>query len=343
MLVDAMMTPAALTSTEAAARTLQECGFGGVVLTETSRSALLGSTAVALGSPGLRVSTGVAVAFPRTPMVAAGAAWELAEATGGRFRLGLGTQVRAHVERRYAATFDPPGPRLEEYVRAVRAAFAAFRGEGPLDFQGRWWSMSLLPAAWSPGAIDVPDPPVDVAAVNPWMLRMAGRVADGVHVHPLNHPRYLRGTVLPSVAEGARAAGRDAGEVEVIVPVFSVVGDDEAERARWRELARMQLAFYGSTPNYAFLFDELGAAGTTAALRERQKAGDLAGMAEVVGDDLLAEFVVEGTWDELAGALVDRYGGLASRLVLYFANPALADEATLARFGEVARRVEGRA
>ena len=105
----------------------------------------------------------------------------------------------------------------------------------------------------------------------------------------------------------------------------------------------MQLAFYGSTPNYAFLFDQLGAAGTTTALREHQKAGDLAGMAEVVGDDLLAEFVVEGTWDSLAGALVDRYVGLASRLVLYFANPSLADGVTMARFGEVARRIEGRA
>lgn len=339
MLVDAMMTPRAVPATAAAAADIQRSGFGGVVLTETSRSALLGATAVALGAPGLRVGTGVAVAFPRTPMVTAGAAWELAEATQGRFRLGLGTQVRAHVERRYAATFDPPGPRLEEYVGAIRAVFAAFRGD-PLSFEGRWWPMSLLPAAWSPGPIDEPDPPVDVAAVNPWMLRMAGRCADGVHVHPLNHGEYLATVVGPEIAAGAAEVGRDADDVQLIVPVLTVVGDDEDERGRWRELARMQVAFYGSTPNYAFLFDQLGADGTTPALRERQKAGDLAGMASVIDDELLAEFVVEGSWAELPGALVDRHGGQASRLVLYFADPALSDEATMHRFGEVAREVE---
>jgi probable F420-dependent oxidoreductase len=338
MLVEAMLTPSALQRTARGARAVADCGIGGIVLTETSRSALIGSATAALGTD-LRVSTGVAVAFARSPMVTAGAAWELQEATGGRFRLGLGTQVRAHVERRYAATFDPPGPRMAEYIRAVRAVFAAFRGE-PLDFGGRWWSMDLLPGPWSPGPIEQPDPPVDVAAVNPWMLRMAGELADGVHVHPLNHDRYLRGTVVPEVAAGADRAGRDPAEVDLIVPCFTVVGDDHEERARWRELARLQVAFYGSTPNYSFLFDQLGAVGTTTELRRHQKAGDMSAMAAVVGDDLLAHFVVEGTWDELPGELVRRYGDTASRVVLYFADPLSVDSATMERFGRVAREVE---
>lgn len=334
-----MTSPMPLVQMGPAARRVRDAGFCGLVLTETSRSAYLGAAAAAVAAPGLHLATGVAVAFARSPMITAGAAWELAEATSGRFRLGLGTQVRAHVERRFAAEFDPPGPRLAEYVRAVRAVFAAFRGDEVLDFEGRWWSMSLLPDAWSPGPIDAPDPPIDVAAVNPWMLRMAGEVADGVHVHALNHRRYLTGTVVPRVAEGARRGGRELSEVELIVPCFTVVGDDERERSRWRELARMQVAFYGSTPNYAFIFEQLGAPETTAALRERQKAGDLAGMASVVDDELLGEFVVEAGWDDLAPALVQRYGDVASRVVLYFANPAVADEATMQRFGAVAARV----
>jgi probable F420-dependent oxidoreductase len=339
MLVDAMLTPSDLRRTASGALAAREAGFGGVVITETSRSAYMASTAVALGTPGLRVATGVAVAFARSPMVTAGAAWELQQATDGRFRLGLGTQVRAHVERRYASEFDPPGPRMAEYIRAVRAAFAAFRGER-LDFHGQWWSMNLLPAMWSPGPIEQADPPVDVAAVNPWMLRMAGELADGVHVHPLNHAHYLRSTVVAEVAEGAARVGRDPASVELMVPCFTVAGDDEAERSHWRELARMQVAFYGSTPNYSFIFEQLDAPETTPELRRHQKSGDLDGMAGVITDDLLSHFVVEASWDGLPAALVDRYGSIASKVVLYFADPALADERTMRRFGEVAREVE---
>ena len=339
MLVEAMLTPASLDRTAESAHVVATSGFTGVVLTETSRSAYMASTAVALAEPDLRVSTGVAVAFPRSPMVTAGAAWELQELTRGRFRLGLGTQVRAHVERRYATDFDPPGPRMAEYVEAVRAAFAGFRGE-PLDFEGQWWSMDLLPPMWSPGPIDHPDPPVDIAAVNPWMLRMAGRLADGVHVHPLNHQRYLRETVMAQVSAGAAETGRDPGSVELIVPCFTAAGDDEAERSKWREMARMQVAFYGSTPNYAFIFEQLGYPETTAEIRVEQKRGDLGAMAAVVNDEILAHFVVEGRWADMPEALVERYGSVASRVVLYFADPALADATTMANFGRVATTVE---
>ena len=155
------------------------------MVTEAGRTAYLSCAAAALAAD-IDVLTGIAVAFPRSPMVTAATAWELAETSGGRFRLGLGTQVRAHVERRYGAEFDPPGPRIRDYVQAVRACFAAFRGDAPLDHHGPFHELTLLPRMWSPGPIDVSDPPIDLAAVNPWMLRLAGELADGVHVHPLN-------------------------------------------------------------------------------------------------------------------------------------------------------------
>lgn len=337
--VDLLTLPLPLSATAELARRTREVGFDGMVVTEAGRTAFLSCGAAALAAPGLHVSTGVALAFPRSPMVTACAAWELAEATGGHFRLGLGTQVRAHVERRYASRFDPPGPRLREYVMALRAIFRAFRGEEPLSFQGEHWTFSLLPDQWSPGPIDAAEPPVDVAAVNPWMLRMAGEVADGVHVHPLNTPTYLRETVLPELATGATRSGRDPAVIQRIIPCFTVVGDDEAERRRWRHLARTQVAFYGSTPNYAFIFEQVGRPGTTEALRERQRVGDLVGMASVIDDHLLAHFVVEGTWAELPGLIVERYEGTADRVVLYFAGMARNDRRTLARFGEVAATV----
>jgi len=202
------------------ARDAAAAGFSGLVITEAGRTAYLGCAAAALAAD-LDLLTGVAVAFPRSPMVTAQVAWELADASGGRFRLGLGTQVRAHIERRYSSAFDHPGPRLQEYVEAVRAAFAAFRGDAPLDHDGRFWKLSLLPPMWSPGPIGVADPPIDVAAVSPWMLRMAGEIADGVHVHPLNTMPYLHDTVLPNLAHGARSAGRNVADLEIIVPTFA--------------------------------------------------------------------------------------------------------------------------
>ena len=317
---------------QALAKDAAAAGFSGLVVTEAGRTAYLSCAAAALAAD-IDVLTGVAVAFPRSPMVTAAAAWELAEATGGRFRLGLGTQVRAHIERRYSSAFDPPGPRLREYVQAVRAIFRAFRGEEKLAFEGRYYSFSLLPGQWSPGKIDAPDPAIDVAAVNPWMLRMAGEVADGVHVHPLNTPTYLSETVVPSAGTA----------VALIVPSFFAPGDTAEERGRWWEMARMQVAFYGSTPNYAFIFEQLGREGVTERIREPQKAGDLGGMAAVVDDDLLAHFCVAGRWDEMSDRLVARYGGVATRVVSYFAGMAWArDHAALGRWGEVARDVMAR-
>ncbi len=320
-----------LRTAQALAVDAERAGFDGIVVTEGGRTAYLTCVAAALASQ-LDLATGVAVAFPRTPMVTAQVAWELAEASGGRFRLGLGTQVRAHVERRYSAEFSPPGPRLREYVMAVRACFQAFRGAAPLEFEGEYWSMNLLPPTWSPGPLDVPNPAIDVAAVNPWMLRMAAEVADGIHVHPLNTPTYLETTVVPA-----------AGSAELIIPAFTAPGDTSDEQEQWRARVRAQVAFYGSTPNYGFIFEQLGREGTTDRIRERMRAGDLDGMAAVIDDELFEHFCVSGTFADVADGLVARYGGLANRLVLYSAGTAWQqDRARFGAWGEMARDVAAR-
>ena len=326
-----------LRAVQGLARHAQATGHGGLVITEAGRTAYLSCAAAALAAE-IDILTGIAVAFPRSPTVTASIAWELADASGGRFRLGLGTQVRAHIERRYGAQFDPPGPRMRDYLLAVRACFAAFRGEAPLDHHGEFYELTLLPAMWSPGPIQFPDPPVDLAAVNPWMLRLAGTVADGVHIHPLNTNEYLQKTALPQLAAGAHEVKRSLDDFEVIVPAFLVVGDDDDERTRWRELARMQVAFYGSTPNYQFIFDQLGHEGITARLRTHQKANDIPAMAGVITDELLAHFIVEGNWDTIYDAIVDRYDGVATRVVNYFGAMAWReDPRSLDRWEPIAR------
>lgn len=305
------------------ARQVEAAGFSGMLFTETSATPWMTIAAAAMAAPKLSFSTGIAVAFPRSPMVSAAIAWELADNTEGRFRLGLGSQVKAHVDRRYGSDFDPPGPRLKDYVAAVKACFRAFRGEESLSHDGPYYQLSLLPDAWKPRGHDHGHIKVDISAVGPYMTRAAGEVADGIHVHPLHSLRYLDEVLAPRVSEGAARAGRDAESIDLIVPVFTIVGDSDEEREVLKRSAKSQIAFYGSTRNYGFQFDMLGFEGTSARLNERLKAGDVAAMADLITDDMLEHYAVTATWDELGSRLVDRYRGKAARLVMYQAEESL--------------------
>lgn len=335
-----MVSPQPWADIAARARAVEAAGFSGMLFTETSQTPWMSIAAAAQAAPSLQFSTGIAVAFPRSPMIAASLAWELAGNTGGRYRLGLGSQVKAHVERRYGAAFDPPGPRLRDYVEAVKACFRAFRKEGPLDHDGPFYRLTLLPAAWAPAPHPHGDIRVDVSAVGPWMCRMAGEVADGIHVHPFHSVHYLHHRLLPAVAAGAERAGRSPGDVQLTIPVFAVPGDTESDRAPLLQVARQQIAFYGSTRNYAFQFDDLGFDGTSARLNEKLKSGDTAGFAATITDEMLAQFAVVATWDDMAAALLERYRGVAARLVMYLASTSIdRDPGTLEKWGEIARRV----
>jgi probable F420-dependent oxidoreductase len=288
----------------------------------------------------LELSTGIAVAFPVSPMIAASIAWELAGNTGGRFRLGLGSQVRAHVERRYGADFDPPGPRMRDYVLAVKDALAAFRGEEKLDHHGPYYELTLLPGQWKPPPHEHGHIKVDVSAVGPWMTTMAGEVADGVHVHPLHSAHYLEHRLVPAVRTGAERAGRTLDDVDLLVPAFIVPGDSPEEREPLVRRARTQIGFYGSTKNYAFQFDDLGFEGTSARLNECLKAGDLDGLADTITDEMLDHFALIAPWDEIADRIVERYGGVAERVISYLTvEDVTRNPEHLDRWAEVARAV----
>ncbi len=321
---DLMVGPSRWSDAADLARKTEEAGFSGMMFTETGQTPWMSIAAAAMAAPSLTYSTGIAVAFPVSPMVAASVAWELADNTGGQFRLGLGSQVKAHIERRYGMEFDPPGPRMRDYLRAVQASLAAFRGDEKLAYDGPYYKLSLLPDQWRPPMHEHVDIKVDVSAVGPWMTKMAGAVADGVHVHPLHSLHYLDQRLFPAVEAGAEEAGRDPSEVDLLIPAFIVPGDTTEEREFLAQRARTQIGFYGSTRNYAFQFDDLGYEGTSAKLNDRLKAGDVEGMAATITDEMLDTYAIVGPWDEIADRIIDRYAGRAERVISYLTQVDLA-------------------
>jgi probable F420-dependent oxidoreductase len=280
---------------------LEGLGYDGIWTTETRHDPFLPLALAGAATSRVTLGTAIATAFTRSPWVTAVAAWDLQRLSRGRFVLGLGTQVRAHNERRFSVPFEAPGSKLRELVEALRHIWGAFQGEHRLRFRGRFYRHDLVTPFFDPGPLDVGPPPVYLAAVTPAMYRIAGEVADGVHVHPFHTARYLREVAVPSL-------GR---RVPLCASVFCVVGGDDLA-------VRQQIAFYGSTPTYRAVFEVHGRGELTESLHRLMARGDVAGMAAAITDDVLAEFAVFGSsWAEAVAALRARYDGLLDRVAVY--------------------------
>ncbi|MBW2269444.1 MAG: TIGR03617 family F420-dependent LLM class oxidoreductase [Deltaproteobacteria bacterium] len=338
MELDIIAHPRLLRDMQTHAKAVETAGFGSIWLTEGARTAYLSCAAAALATDRLQIGTGIALAFARSPMVTAEIAWELADATGGRFVLGLGSQVKAHIERRYSAEFSPPGPRMKEYVKAVKAIFRAFRGEEKLAFEGRYYNFSLLPSMWSPGPIEAPDPPIYVSAVLPYMSRLVGEIADGIHVHPFHSPAFVRDVQRVSIEEGLARSGRNLDAITFQCPIMTAVGDSDEELSKTREHARTMIAFYGSTRTYSPVFEHHGFAGLSDELHARQKRGDMKGMIGLVSDEVLEPYIVTSSWNDLGPKLVERYRDLAPkvRVTSYTAAENFDDPAAREKWSHVA-------
>ena len=318
----------------------QAAGFAGLWVTEAAHNPFIACALAAEAADNIVLGTDVAIAFPRSPMVTAQAAWDLAALSGGRFILGLGTQVKAHLEKRFSVPGDRPAARVREYILALRAIFDAFAKRAPLRFEGQFHRFSLLTDFFDPGPLvgesgQVADPPIYLAGVNDRLARVAGEVADGFCVHPLNSPEYLRAVVRPSLEEGAKQAGRDPGAVAVVCPVFTIVGDPGPELDRQRDAIRLQIAFYGTTPSYGRIFEVHGRNDMTARLGAALRSGDRAKLAAEIDDELVDAFSVTASWDGLADVLLRRFDGLADRIFPYHA-PGLSDPAVAERWAAVA-------
>lgn len=308
---------------EMAARARQaDAGFDGLFVAESVGDPF---QALAIASQHLRrgvLGTSIALAFPRSPMLTAVSAWDLQRASRGRFVLGLGSQVRKHIERRFSSAFAPPMPRLREYVRAIRHIWGAFAGDHPLDFHGEYYTLDYLPPGMNPGPLGLPRPQVFLAALGPAMFEAAGDVADGAFVHPIHTHDYLREVAEPAIARGLAKTGRDRADFALSVTTLCVVDEDTGDAER--EAVRRQFAFYASTPAYRPVLDLHGWGALGERLREKVRQGEHDTMAELVPDEILDAFcIVAPTWQGAIKAAREKYAGVADR-VMFQSTPPLA-------------------
>jgi probable F420-dependent oxidoreductase len=320
-----------LTTIPAYARKVEALGVDGLWSSETQHDPFLPLAVAATVTSRIKLGTAIAVAFPRSPMVTAHIAWDLQKASGGRFILGLGSQVKAHNERRFSVKFESPGPKIREIVLALRAIWDCWQNGTKLDFKGPFYRFDLMTPFFNPGPIAQPKIPVYIAGVNATMCRIAGEVCDGLHVHPFNSPKYLREYVHPAVEEGLRKSGRSRRDFTYATSTFVVLGDTEEERARARQGVRQQIAFYGSTRTYEPVLAAHGWQDLVPHLHRKSVEGDWAGMASLVTDEMVDTYAVTGSYDTIAARVKERYTGLLDRTAFYQPHQPGLDDPRLPR------------
>ena len=328
MLLDAALLSTGIDDVAGTARELETRGYAGVWASEADHDPFLPLLTAGLATDRLQVGTAIAVAFARSPMTLAMTAHDLQRYTRGRFVLGLGSQVKPHIERRFSMPWSPPVERMREYVAALRAIWTAWQDGTRLRFQGEHYRHTLMTPMFSPPAHEWGAPPVHLAAVGPGMTRLAGEVADGLLAHGFTTARYLRERTLPLLAEGLAAAGRAREEVTVSLPGFVVTGRTDGERAEAAAAVKATIAFYGSTPAYrpvlelhgwASLADELHA------LSVSRREDKWSAMRDLVDDEVLDTFAVVGEPEDVGRAVRARFDGLIDRFSVYASYPAPLD------------------
>jgi probable F420-dependent oxidoreductase len=299
------------------ARKVEALGFDCLWSAETQHDPYLPLAVAATATSRIKLGTNIATVFSRSPMITAHLAWDLQKASSGRFTLGLGTQVKAHNERRFSVKYESPGPKMAEAVRAIRAIWDCWQNGTVLGFKGQFYTFDVMTPFFNPGPIEHPQIPIFVAAVNAYMCTVAGEFCDGMHVHPFNSPKYLREVVQPAVAEGQRRSGRRRADFTFATGSFVVVGDTEAERKAQVLLIKQQIAFYASTRTYQPVLETHGWGHLTPQLHRKSIEGDWRGMAELITDEMVDTYAVTATYDTLAAKLRERYAGLLDRTGLY--------------------------
>ena len=320
-----------LSQVEAYARRVEALGYNGLNVPDAVHDGLLACQAVLRATTRLKAATSVLVCFPRSPMTVAIAAWDLQAASGGRFELGLGTQVRGNIVRRYATPWTPPVPRMREYVQSLRAIWDAFQHGAALDYAGEHYRFSRLQPFFNPGPIEHPRIPVFLGAVGPRMTELAGEVADGMVSHPTHSaPRYLREVTRPALSRGAERVGRDGDAVELMAAGFAITGATNADVAAQRERVRELLTFLYSTPAYWRSLELFGWKEVGERLHGLTREGRWGEMPSCLSDEMLAVLVPQGRYDEIAPTLRRWYAGVASRITFPVPDDPARDAAAAA-------------
>lgn len=307
---------------KAAAQAAARLGYDGFFTAETGHNPFFPLVLAADAEPSLTLGTAIAVAFPRSPMTVAQIAWDLADQSNGKFILGLGTQVKAHIVRRFSGEWLPAGPRMRDYLQSLRAIWATFQHGAPLKYEGEFYKFTLMTPFFNGGPIDHPDVPLAIAGVGPYMAKLAGEICQGFHVHPFHTVKYLDDVVLPRMKEGAESAGRSLDDIERITTVFVVTGDTEEEVEAAKVPIKSQIAFYASTPDYAAVLEAHGW-DVGERLSQMSRRGEWSEMGALITDEMLHEFAVVAPVEEVGAAIGKRYGDRVQRVGYYTLHEGL--------------------
>ncbi|MFQ5922414.1 MAG: TIGR03617 family F420-dependent LLM class oxidoreductase [Anaerolineales bacterium] len=312
MKIDAQIAPCSLSSIPEVAMGAEQAGFDAIWSSETQHNPFLPLALVSEHTERMGFGTSVAIGFARSPATLAYTAWDLAEASKGRFILGLGTQVKPHIERRFGMPWpESPVGKLRELIEAVRAFWQAWQTGERLNYRSDHYKLTLMSPFFNPGPIDHPDIPIYIAGVNTGLSRLAGEVADGFHAHVYHSPRYLREVIQPAINEGALRAKRSPNEIHLSTAAFTVTRPEETE------FVRSQIAFYASTPTYRPVMELHGWGETAERLQSPARKGAWDEMAQLIDDEMLNTFAVVCEPAALSKMLIERYEGLVDRLTLY--------------------------
>jgi probable F420-dependent oxidoreductase len=326
--LDAALIVQDLAQAADAARALERAGLDGGFSFEGPHDPFFPLVLAAQATTRLELGTSVAIAFARNPMIVAQLAWDLQALSRGRFILGLGSQIRAHIERRFSQPWSRPAARMREFVLALRAIWSAWQERRKLDFRGEFYQHTLMTPFFDPGPLECAPPRVFLAGVGPLMTEVAGEVADGFLVHPFHTPAFVREQTLPALGRGLAREGRAQGAFEIACQVMLAVGRTHEELERAREAVRFQIAFYASTPAYRGVLVQHGWESLQPELNRLSKSGAWPEMAKLVSDELVDAVAVSGTPAEVAAKLVARCG-FAQRVALvtpYGVDPELLPE-----------------
>ena len=312
MKLDAALPLVGLKAVPAIARAAEEVGFDALWTQETQHDPFLPCALIAEHTEHLHFGTAIAVSFARSPANLAYTAWDLAAQSGGRFILGLGTQVKAHIERR----FGQPWPesvtgKLREQIQVLRAFWDCWQNGTKLNFRGEYYKITLMSPFFNAGAIEHPNIPIYIAGVNTGLAKLAGELCEGFHVHPFHSVKYLNEVILPAIEEGTVKERRKKEDVSVSVTAFVATTPEEMN------FARAQISFYASTPSYRPVMDVHGWVSVAEKLSAHASKGEWMEMPMLITDEMLNEFAIMTDDGELADELKKRYDGIADRLTLY--------------------------
>lgn len=311
----------------AEARAAEENGFDAIWSMEAGNDGFLPLALAAEHTSRIKMGPSVAIAFPRSPMTMAYTSWDLAALSKGRFILGLGTQVKGHIERRYGVRWEPPVPKLREYLLSLKAIFKCWaEGGKKLSFQGKYYNFSLMTPFFAPKPHNYPIP-IYIAGVNEHILRMAGELCDGLHAHPFTSARYLREFLIPRIEQGLQKSGRSRKDFTIFTTAFVIVGRNDEEIERAKAGVRQQISFYASTRTYQVVLEMHGWGDVAPKLNELAAKGDWASMPKVITDEMLDVYAVTGTYDNIADRVKERYQGLLDRVAFYVPYKAAFDDA----------------